>query len=46
MGFWKNDRRNGQGKTVRYDRKKGEWVTEEGLWENDKLLGNDKNEEI
>ena len=42
IGYWKNDRRNGYGKTVRREKETGENIVEEGYWENDKLVNNDE----
>ena len=41
-GFWKKDRRNGPGKTVRFDKKTKRWIEEEGYWENDVLKKDNK----
>ena len=42
IGYWKNDRKNGYGKSVRKDKSTGEDLVEEGYWENDKLINNDE----
>ena len=40
-GYFKNDRKNGEGKCIKLG-KKGQEIVEEGFWENDKYIGEEE----